>query len=351
MTTSEALSSPRLLNGEVFGRDKYIAPRLKPESYPGEISPHLYSLQVGNSLHEMQFDPDTGTFAVDTDQGMTPIDEVLASMDLPAIADRLPVTVFGSNRCPGQLLDKFSPREGEEPNPRLTTVIMATGTLKGYDVVYNAKVGNQGYFFADLYQGSETADTEVEVAVIFATPEQLKLIDESEKAYDYSLIGEVEVGRRPSDAEDQTRFKMPAYVHAGKAVVYANEGHPVALAAVAANNRTLSVQSQDEFQTSFFTTGDVVAKRQAFIETSGNPSVEVNGTNYRKYMAMKRAGGLHSLAERKAFQAALIAATTDEERMAIDTSNFETPTKVDFTKDILPAFGQIAVINWLAGRR
>src|SRR3990167_599076 len=173
--------------GEVISTDRYVAPHLKPESYPGEFPSEPYVLMEGTRLFKVEYDADANVFNVHTAEGQHNLDEELTGLGLAPMHERFPVTVFGSNRNPGQLFDKFQPKpkKGEEPpDPKLAIVPMMRGTLKGYDAVYNAKVGNFGYFFADLYQGPETAETEIEVAVLFATREQLDIINESEKAYD-----------------------------------------------------------------------------------------------------------------------------------------------------------------------
>ena len=280
--------------GEVISTDRYVAPHLKPESYPGEFPSEPYVLMEGTRLFKVEYDADANVFNVHTAEGQHNLDEELTGLGVAPMHERFPVTVFGSNRNPGQLFDKFQPKpkKGEEPpDPKLAIVPMMRGTLKGYDAVYNAKVGNFGYFFADLYQGPETAETEIEVAVLFATREQLDIINESEKAYDYTLVGEV------------------------------------------------------EFADTFFAHDPNGLKAQAISDVAGQPVSDNFGETYREWMKMERAGGKLKLAPRKAFQHALIDATGDEEQITVDPEQFKTDhLKVDWDKHKLPNMGEASAI-------
>ncbi len=350
--TNESLAIP--IGGETIGLDKYTAPKLKPESYPGEFPLESNVLMIGDKLFTISFDTAGNRFRVATDKGEQDLDDELARLGTPVMAERYPVTVFGSNRCPGQLLDKFKTKEGEPSDPSLLATPMATGILRGYDVVYNSKAGNFGYFFADLYQGPETGETELEVAVLFVTKEQLDRINESEKAYDYTLIGEVEVGKRPGE-EQSGIMRLPAYVHIGKAQVYAhqvdNQKQPIALSEVRAHNRQLHAAGQVEFTELFFGHDPDGVKAQAVANIAGRPITESLADAYRMYMKMKRAGGISDLAKRKAFQDALVAATKEEEQMVVDPEQFSGKLRVDWDKHILPKMGEITAIYWAAGQK
>lgn len=353
MQESDIPTEITLTGGEPIDETHYAAPRLVPENYPGEFPKTPASLIVGQELVEMSFDKPTGQYVLNSETGRVSLDTFLDSKGLPVMADRFPITVFGSNRCPGQLLDKFQ-KATQEDSEDLTVIPMATGTVKGFDVVYNAAVGNLGYFFGDLYQGPETTNTEIEVSIIYATQKQLQVINESEQAYDYTMLGEVDLGRKPGDTTEPY-IVLPMYAHVGKAEVYSqnlnDKQQPVALSAIHASGRQLNEFSQADFQDYFFSVDPEGTKRQAFEQVSGNPAEEPNGENYRTNMKMRRAGGRHDLQKRKTFQAALVAATSPSERQLTDPNTFDVKLTKITPDDILPQFGHIAVINWMSGRR
>jgi hypothetical protein len=342
----------------------YKAPRMAPEAYPGEHPETSGSLIDGDNIYSCLWNKDSKLFhnvgdfdpVLETADGFMPLDDYLRSKNVPTLGERYPLTAFGSNRSPGQLLDKFRRKETgdtqETTNSELEIVPMFMGTLKGYDAVYNSKPGNMGYFFADLYQGAETKDTEIEVAVLFLTKEQLDILHASEKAYDFKLLGEVEVGK--TLIEDQVSgdtFTMPAFAHVGKATAYADKTadgkKPIALSEVYAAGRQLTNLNQVAFQERFFANDPNGERQKALAEISGDPQVQSNSTNYIANMKMERAGGMRSLAERKELQSKLLASLRDDEVMTIDPEQFEATT-VDPESQPIPDVGAIAVFNFLA---
>jgi hypothetical protein len=343
----------------------FKAPRLAPETYPGDHPETTCSLLVGDTLYGLRWNQQSSLFlnhgdfdpVLDTPTGPQPLDELLRNTyNLPTLAERYPLTVFGSNRNPGQLIDKFRRKDTGDTDtkisPQLEVVPTFMGTLKGYDAVYNAKPGNLGYFFADLYQGPQTADTEIEVAVLFLTKEQLEVVHKTEKAYDFKLLGEVQLGRTLLEDNGGTSMAVPAFAHVGKATAYAERQgdespQPVALAEVYARNRGLSALGQVEFQDHFFTNDPAGKKQKAFAHVSGNKNIAGNSSNYVTHMKMGRAGGIHDLAERKEFQALLIEAMRPEEKMTIDPDQFET-VNVNLETDHIPRLGDIAVLNFIS---
>lgn len=332
----------------------FQAPRLAPEKYPGEHPESPCSLLDGDTLYRLRWNEESTLFlnrgsfdpVLDTTRGPLSLDEYLHSKGVPTLAERYPLTVFGSNRSPGQLLDKFRkpPAQADaghgemESTAELEITPMFMGTLKGYDAVYNAGVGNLGYFFADLYQGPETQDTEIEVAVLFLTKEQLKKIHETEKAYDFKLLGNVEIGQLMYGEDEGETLKMPAFAHVGKATAYAEEvegrPRPIALSEIYAKGRSLTALGQTELQDRVFSNDPEGKKAAALEQITG--SSELTSASFMDNMKMERAGGRHNLATRRELQKLLNEAMGEEEKMVIDPDQFGTAETVDLGTHTLP---------------
>lgn len=371
--SNTALTNRQFENWTENVSEVFVAPRLSPESYPGKHPEMPCSLLDGDDLYGMRWNADSGLLlnqsefepVLDTPSGSVLVDDYLRSRDLPTLAERQMLTAFGSNRCPGQLLDKFrkaatqteAGHADQASRPDLEVVPMFQGTLRGYDTVYNAKAGNMGYFFADLYQGPETTDTEIEVSVLFLTQEQLRIIHETEKEYDFKLLGEVELGKMLYSNEPGVSMTVPAFAHVGKVSAYTEviEGQkpqPIAVAEVYAKGRTLKAQGQSDFQDTVFGYDPVGDKQRAFVEVSGDPGIVASGQNYVTNMSMERAGGIRKLSERKRFQALLNEAITDRERIIIDPDQFNA-VNVDLDTQPIPNLGEYAVLKFLrdAGKK
>lgn len=357
--------TPEILNRIDNVSQVYKAPRLVPETYPGRHPEAKSALLDGESLIDLRWnqhsdsDSTEGDFepVIDTKDGPLSLDDYLHDKGVPGLAERYALTVFGSNRCPGQLLDKFAkasaqPDSSQEPPHGLDIVPMFGGTLKGYDVVLNAKVGNLGYFFGDLYQGRETADTTVEVTVLFLTEEQLAVIHESEKQYDFKLIGQTRLGGSLEDGQENNGYNIPAFAHVGRAEAYVDIMHsgqprPLAISEIKSKGRELRDISQTDFQDEYFITDPHGKKREALASISGQPDITPNGESFRDNIKMERAGGRHKLAKRKELQQLLNDATLPLEKLPIDPDSFKNNEKIEPGVQPVPRLGEIAVLNFL----
>jgi hypothetical protein len=355
------------------GKGSYIAPRLMPESYPGdkpETTGFLVDAQTStvsairwneNSslwVNRGNFDPVVDISDSQTGSKAQPLNEYLIQNSLTAMENRYVLTAFGSNRCPGQLTHKFrkwvEDKSIDDPAAVRDMLVVPAfnGILKGYDVVYNSTLGNIGYVFGDLYAGPETKDTEIEVVTLFLTREQMQAIHESEMEYKFAEIGQVQLGSLIYD--NRYGFgdfiNIPAYAHIGTAEVYAERDasgvkHPVAIGDIYARNRRLVSMTQAKFQDYHFghdsTGGKALALKLAKVLAdkgvndkevidSLNPdnlpedlavalaseTLEPTGENYRKLI---RWGNPEvKLAIRRAFKKWAKAATMPEERMLVD---------------------------------
>lgn len=368
--TQTPINNSEFLHSTENVSEIFKAPRLAPESYPGDFPRTPCALLDGENLYQLRWnshstpESNVGDFdpVIDTTKGPVSLDDYLKARGLPTTAERYALTVFASNRCPGQLLDKFrrastqteAGHPDQEQMPELEVVPMFNGVLRGYDVVYNAKVGNLGYFFADLYQSPETADTEIEVAVLLLTREQLQIIHETEKQYDFKLLGRTRLGKVLDSGEEGVNFDIPAYAHVGKASAYANphasEPQPVAVAGVHAHNRSLEALDQPRFQEMVFSYDPEGKKQRVFSEFTNDQSIKANSPNFIANMKSQRAGGTRKLSERKNFQELLNSAMSEAERITIDPDRFEATEFVELGKQPIPRLGEITVINFLAAQ-
>lgn len=304
----------------------YPAPLLAPEIYPGDAPPGSGFLMAGDRVYSLAWNSEAadgstrGGFnpVIMTPDGPLRLNDYLASKNLPTLNERYPIVAFGSNRNPGQLADKFKSTRKKPQPPDMKVIPAFKATLQGADVVYNAKPGNLGYFFADLYAGPETEDTTLEVFVLFLTKEQLQLMHDKERAYQFGEFKPTWVQLGGSLDNGTTGYEMPAFIYAGETELYAKNGQPVALSEIPARNRSLEAQTQTEFQDDFFARDPDGDKRSALIYRSADESTPGSGESYRRLMKMERAGGVSSLDQRKELQADLIASMHDDEKMAIN---------------------------------
>ena len=311
--------------------DNYPAPRLKPETYPGDYPSEWDGYIVtSNEVIRLRYSDDeslpsiTPTFrpVIKADDKEAPLDDYLASYGLSPLEERFPIVTYGSNRNPGQLISKFTSKDLKD-KPKLQFVPVFRATLHGVDVVYNAAPGNLGYFFAELYEGPETQDTEVEAAILLLTWDQLKALHATEKAYEFGDLTTLKPRLGATTDNPNQGIEVPGYVYSGPTSIYGISGNdgrpaPVAVAEVQATGRGLTAKGQIEMQQLFFANDPRGAKRQALIDVSGDTSIESSPNNFMKYMKMGRAGGVSTLKERKAFQEQLKKAMAADEQIAID---------------------------------
>jgi hypothetical protein len=289
------------------GKGSYIAPRLMPESYPGdkpETTGFLVDAQTStvsairwneNSslwVNRGNFDPVVDISDSQTGSKAQPLNEYLIQNSLTAMENRYVLTAFGSNRCPGQLTHKFrkwvEDKSIDDPAAVRDMLVVPAfnGILKGYDVVYNSTLGNIGYVFGDLYAGPETKDTEIEVVTLFLTREQMQAIHESEASMTQAKFQDYHFGH------DST---------GGKALA-------LKLAKVLADKGVNDKEVIDSLNPDNLPEDLAVAL--------ASETLEPTGENYRKLI---RWGNPEvKLAIRRAFKKWAKAATMPEERMLVD---------------------------------
>jgi hypothetical protein len=200
-----------------LNKDPLLYPGTRPEDSYVTDGANVYGLHVIREGAEVRV-------ALGTPSGETNIDDFLAASNAPSLKDRIPVLAFGANMCPGSLKAKYQ-KVGRDDALVVPTVY---GSLDGYDVVWSGVPGVNGNFTANLYHGPETAGTNVQVGVNFLTREQLLVMHATELNYNLAAI-EVTVAGGP----------MTVYYYTGKDSVLIQDGAPVAVAGVPAENRAL----------------------------------------------------------------------------------------------------------------
>lgn len=311
--------------------EAYPAPRLSPESYPGDYPSNWDGyLVTEDGVIRMDYSANeslqalTSTFrpAVKVDDAEIPLDDYLISHGLEPLEARYPIIAYGSNRNPGQLIDKFSSKELAD-RPELRVIPAFKATLHGADVVYNAAPGNQGYFFAELYEGPETQNTSVEAAILLLTWDQLKALHATERAYEFGDLATMTATLGATIDDPEGGLEVPAYVYSGPTKIYSTAGAsgqsgPIALVEVKAVGRKLTAKDQTAMQKTFFDDDPSGAKQQALVSVSGDATIVPSSQNFMKYMKMERAGGVSKLSQRKALQQQLKEAMQPDEQLAID---------------------------------
>lgn len=383
------------------GRGSYVAPRNAPELYPGD-RPETTGFFVDASkgmvngarwnqdstlwVNRGKFDPVIDIVSLDGTNKTLRIDDYLEQNGAPKLENRYLLTVFGSNRNPGQLEDKFRKKldkaveNGADPEAmakELLYIPAFNGLLKGYDAVYNRTLGNMGYGYADLYTGPETEQTEIEVSVLFLTQAQIDVIHDSEKDYDFAYLGDVKMGSllyddTPGYDAFEDAQTLPAFCHIGKAGVYvlpdeSGERRPVALSEVYARNRGLREESQTGFQAIHIANGDAGKKGEALaivqelrdrgvrtkkdiegldldnlpediIEVAISRATALTPEAYRQNI--KAGGELGSLGLRRLFKRLLNQQTPEEYTKIVDASEADKTTVIPRDKR-LPTWGEL----------
>lgn len=143
------------------------------------------------------------------------LDAFLSERNLPRMADRYAVVGYGSNACPGQLIDK-----------NFTNMPVIFGRLVGAEAVFARRTTSKGYVPATLAH----KDGERSSWVTLLTKEQLRTMDDSEgRQYGTYVLAELtgvrfRVGRR---------HFTPLYAYVNiKGGVMALDGKPVSLRSI-----------------------------------------------------------------------------------------------------------------------
>ena len=138
---------------------------------------------------------------------------------------RTPVLAFGSNQSPVRLRQKY----GHDAD---TVIPVERAHLKGFDVVYTARIASYGAVPAML---QAHAGAEVSLAVTWLNDRQLAVMHESEGVgvnYDFALLEDIEILLDQGDQLDDV------YVYASRHGHFVHDKDAVALAAVAAKGRS-----------------------------------------------------------------------------------------------------------------
>jgi hypothetical protein len=203
----------------------YPAPRLDPLCYPGRRPEYSFMTYSGSVLAARVVEMADGpVFGVAMADGVRNLDAVLAEHSVTPMAERYPVAGFGSNGCPGQLVEKFAEANDRfsditEANDRLIVPTMS-GTMYDVAAAYSSRLGIHGYVFAELI---EARGAEADVCVNFLSEGQLKRMIRSESAYELCNVGEVSIHGLSK--------QISAYGFAGKNEVMLDpSGRPILLA-------------------------------------------------------------------------------------------------------------------------
>jgi hypothetical protein len=143
--------------------------------------------------------------------------------------DRHPILAFGSNAAPTTLARKFAHFE----DPRDREVLVLAGDLHDFDVGAAATVAIYGAMPATLFESPGTA---VRAAVLYTTDAQATQLTWSELSYRFGRLDEVRFG-------DKT---ISVLAYANRFGAFAPDGHPLALAAVPARDRSAPALTQRE---------------------------------------------------------------------------------------------------------
>ena len=245
------------------------APREVPTTYPG-TAPDGHYLLVDGRVVPLDVrraggnDGERDRLTVTLEDG-TPVDDVLAGVGLPTLAERVPVLAYGSNRSPHTLGLKFV-HHGYEPPGGTVAVPVLAGTLTGLDVVA-AGLSTQGYVYADV---TESPGTEISVLLTLLDPEQAAAIHDSEGVgrglYDCALVPGFSVAADGSDSGDDPGggpgAALDVIAYAGRRPVFLSPetGAPVAFSAIAARGRRFAAYDQVDLMAHVLSTTGVAGE-------------------------------------------------------------------------------------------
>lgn len=224
--------------------DPLLYPGQRPESSYLTDGRGIYNIETQITEEGLQF------FMTDASGARMPVDEYLRQAGVPTMDERIPVLAFGANVSPGSLASKFK-KVGRDDALIIPTIY---ASLPGHDVVWSGGPGVRGNLIAILYEGEETKDTSVNVAVNFLTREQLLVMHATELSYDLSSV---DVDVRTNGA--QGGAKIRAYYYCGNDNVYLRDGKPVAVGSINATGRTLPGESTEKLLDELFADPDIMA--------------------------------------------------------------------------------------------
>ena len=147
----------------------FPAPRDKPLEYPGKRPPFSY-LSDGKYIYEIRFRKTFQDGIVYYKGRWEGFDKILKDLTGAKLKDRHPILAYGSNSCPGQLLNKFK-------NRCSVVVPVIKGYLENMDTVYGCSI-LYGSIPAVLVK---SLGTKVECWMTFLDSEQYEIMDETEQ--------------------------------------------------------------------------------------------------------------------------------------------------------------------------
>jgi hypothetical protein len=237
------------------------APRQVPTTYPGAAPDDHYLLVDGRVVPlDVQWTGTGDPLTVTLDDG-TPVDEVLAGVGLPTLAERIPVLAYGSNRSPHTLGLKFAHHGYDVPDDTVAVPVLA-GTLTGLDVVA-AGLSSQGYIYADV---TPSPGTEISVLLTLLDPGQAAAIHESEGVgrglYDCARVSGFAVATDGDDPGDGAGGALDVIAYAGRHPVFVSPetGTPVAFSAIAARARRFAAYEQVDLMAHVLSTTGVIGE-------------------------------------------------------------------------------------------
>jgi hypothetical protein len=256
------------------------APRQVPTSYPGTAPDHHYLLVDGRVMPlDVEWTGTGDRLTVRLDDG-TPVDDVLAGVGLPTLAERVPVLAYGSNRSPQTLALKFAHHGYDAPGGTVAVPVLA-GTLSGLDVVA-AGLSSQGYVYADV---TPSPGTGISVLLTLLDPEQAAAIHDSEGVgrglYDCALVPGFSVagsGAGAGGAGDTGGAALDVLAYAGRHPVFVSPdtGTPVAFSAIAASGRRFAAYEQVDLMAHVLSTTGVAGEVAGLLGLDADdPPVEI----------------------------------------------------------------------------
>jgi hypothetical protein len=251
------------------------APRQVPTSYPGTAPDHHYLLVDGRVVPlAVGWTAGGSRLSVSLDDG-TPVDDVLAGVGLPTLAERVPVLAYGANRSPHTLGLKFAHHGYEAPGGRLAVPVLA-GSLSGLDVVA-ARLSAQGFVNADL---APSPGTEISVLLTLLDPAQAAAVHESEGVgrgrYDCALVPGFAVAGDSAGDGGGCVLDVLAYASRRPVFVSPDTGTPLAFAAIAARGRRFAAYEQVDLMAHVLSATGVVGPIAGLLGLgAGDPPVQV----------------------------------------------------------------------------
>ncbi|WP_187247629.1 hypothetical protein [Actinomadura alba] len=149
-----------------------------PEHYPGEC-PLADYLLWNRHVHPLEYS-DTAGFVIGGNEHRS-LDDLLAALELPGLAERTPVLAYGANRNPATLHVKLLNYGYRSPNGTDWCVPVLRGELHGADVAV-AGLHGHGYLYGELLLNTEySRDAVLQARICLVDADQLRVLNDSEE--------------------------------------------------------------------------------------------------------------------------------------------------------------------------